>query len=277
MWVKGFGNTSEQDNVGTFLGYDADTYGLAIGLDGLINEDTRLGFSGSYAGSEVSSNSVASGVDIDSYQGTIYTTWDSPNDPWYFNTAWAFAWNTYDSTRGIQIATLARTAIADYDGQQYSAAIDGGYDFVNVGSTGFDITPLASLQYSHLHLDGYTETGAGDVNLVVGKQDYDFLQSGLGFKVAYPIQQDNGKWVPEFHAKWLYDFIGDEQQTTSTFTGGGASFETVGLEPEQSSWNLGGSVTFYSKGNMSVALNYDAEVKSDFVGHSGSATVRFTY
>jgi outer membrane autotransporter protein len=44
------------------------------------------------------------------------------------------------------------------------------------------ITPIASLQASHVKVDSYTESGAGDVNLRVKSQDYDFVQSRLGVK-----------------------------------------------------------------------------------------------
>ena len=83
-----------------------------------------------------------------------------------------------------------------------------------------------------------------------------------------------GKFVPEIHAKWLYDYIGDAQQTTSTFTGGGASFTTRGFKPERSSYNLGAKVTMISETDLAVELNYDFEYKSDYFNHSGYGVIR---
>jgi outer membrane autotransporter protein len=112
----------------------------------------------------------------------------------------------------------------------------------------------------------------------VGDQDYDFLQSNLGVKIERPWWTDrDGRWVPEVHFKWLYDFIGDDAATTSTFTGGGASFSTRGAEPAQHSFNVGAGLTFYSNGNFSVSGTYDLELKEDYIGHTGQGVFRVKF
>jgi hypothetical protein len=60
-----------------------------------------------------------------------------------------------------------------------------------------------------------------------------------GSKIAYPFSKNTIQLLPELYARWLYDFIGDQQQMTSQFTGGGASFASKGLEPPKSSYNIG--------------------------------------
>ena len=139
------------------------------------------------------------------------------------------------------------------------------------------ITPIASLNYVHTAIGKYIESGAGDLNLEVAEQDYNFLQMGLGGKISWDLMQNWGRLVPNMHARWLYDFIGDEAQTTSSFTGGGPTFTTTGYEPAQGSVNVGVGVDLLSKGNIAFLLNYDFETKEDFTAHYGSATVRITY
>jgi len=271
-WAQGFGSTIEQDARNGINGYDADVYGTAIGADGRIGERIRLGWAGGYANGDVDSQAENGQTDIDSYQGALYGSYS--DGPGYINAAFMFAWNEYDGSRDIRFGTINRTATADYSGQQYNALIDGGY---TIKAGPWDITPVASLNYIHLDIEDYTEEGANSLNLNVSDQDYDLLQSGLGVKLAYPLFWDAGTFVPEVHAKWLYDFIGDEMQTSSIFTGGGPAFTTTGAEPEQHSLNAGASITFYSKGNVSVSANYDAEIKDDFTSHSGFGTVRIHF
>jgi len=59
-------------------------------------------------------------------------------------------------------SSINRIAKAEYDGQQYTAYGEAGY-YIPAGN--INLTPLASLQYTRLHLDGYTETGADALNL----------------------------------------------------------------------------------------------------------------
>ena len=279
FWVKGFGTSADQDARDGIAGYDADVFGGAAGVDWVLAKDWRLGLAGGYASSEIDNDGDTGGTDIDGYQGTVYVGYDNPS-PWYLNGGFAFGWNEYDGSRPIAVGTISRVAISDYSGQQYTGYGDMGYVFEykpNANRWPLEITPLASLTYSHLEVDGYTETGAADLNLTVADQSYDFLQSGLGVKLAMPIKDASGKWTPEIHARWLYDFIGDEVQTTSTFTGGGASFRTTGAEPAQHSVNVGAGLTFYSKSNITLSGVYDFEFKDDYTAHNGQVVFRYNY
>jgi len=140
-----------------------------------------------------------------------------------------------------------------------------------------NLTPIASFQYQHLYLDKYTETGANAMDLTVKAQNYDLAQSGFGIKLDYPLDTKYGKLVPELRFKWLYDWIGDSQATTSTFNGGGGSFATNGFTPAQSSWDFGTKLTLYSKKNWTCAANYDFELKDDFYGHYGYVNAKYSF
>ncbi len=273
IWVKGFGNSTEQDNHKGVTGYDADMWGVMGGMDGKVAENLRLGFAGGYAATSVDGKINTGQADVDSAIGTVYLGYDDPS-PWYGSMGFTFTWNFYNSDRPIQFGSVNRTAKSDYDGQAYTGFWDVGYVF---SESGWEITPMASLNYTHLEIGSYTETNAGALSLNVASQGYDKVQSGLGMKVAYPMQEESGKWVPEAHFKWLYDFVGDKAGSTSTFTGGGVAFESVGLDPEQSTYNFGGGVTFYSKGNISVTGVYDFEFANDYTSHTGQGVVRYTF
>ena len=137
------------------------------------------------------------------------------------------------------------------------------------------MTPVASLQYTRLHVEGYTETNAGSLNLTVKDQDYDMLQSGVGIKLARSFNLEDDRVVtPEIHGRWLYDFIGDRQETTSTFSGGGGSFATQGFDPVKSSFNVGTKLIMELNEDWSFETNYDFECKEDFTAHTGWANAR---
>lgn len=273
VWYQGFGAYGDQDNRSGINGYTATTWGAAAGLDWGMDVNYRMGLAFTYANSGIDTRGSSSSTKANSYQGTLYGTYDDPK--WYVDGMLAFAWNTYDGNRSIQFPGIDRTADASYDGQQYSGKATYGYKIPN---DNFTLIPLASLLYSHLSLDGYTETGASDVNLKVNSQGYDFLQSGLGARIEIPVHQ-NGKvaWLPELHSMWLYEYIGDKAEATSTFIGGGSSFKTEGFAPEQSSFNLGAGITLYPQEALSIKFQYDADLRSDYTGQSGTATLRWEF
>jgi len=267
VWGQGFGNYTHQDPRGFSNGYNAAMWGVALGGDAPMYKDSlRGGASSGFSQSFVRSKDSSGKTDINSYQGTIYGGYQDENRPYYIDCALLFCYNTYNGSRHIAIGTIDRIATADYNGQQYSAYVGGGYTFK---AKKLNITPMVSAQYMHLHVGNYTETGAGALNLTSAGQDYDMAETGLGTKFEYPLIVKYGTLVPEAHVKWLYDWVGDKQATNSTFAGGGGSFATTGFTPAQSSWDFGGRLTLYTKSDFSITANYDLEVKEDYWSQTG--------
>lgn len=272
VWAQGFGSYLHQGATGASQGYTADVWGISFGYDRHLFQNMIAGFSGAFARNNVTTNDVNTRTDADSYQGSLYGS--LAKDAWYLDAILSFAYNRYDDSRHIVFAGIDRTAKSDYGGYQYSGYFEGGYTFK---ASGLLLTPLVSVQAMRLNLDDYTETQAGALNLKVDRQRYNLFQTGVGAKVAYPVSKKNLKITPELHAKWLYDFAGDAQQATSTFTGGGASFVTTGFEPPRTSGNIGAKLTIMTESNWSVSLNYDFEMKQDFYSHNGWVNLRYEF
>ncbi|MGV8057868.1 MAG: autotransporter domain-containing protein [Smithellaceae bacterium] len=271
-WTQVFGSTMHQDGRDAVSGYNANVDGISVGLDRLLAKHFFAGFSFSYARDNITSSDFSTKTSAENSQGSLYGS--LATEAYYLNVILSFAYNRYDSSRHIFFGGIDRTAKSIYDGNQYSGYLEGGYNFHRQG---FKITPLASLQYLRIQLNDYCESGAGALNLSTDIQRYNVLQSGLGAKIAYPIQGKNVQIIPELHARWLYDFIGDPQQTTSQFTGGGATFAAKGLEPPQSSYNFGAKLNILTEYGVTLSLDYDLEIKHDFHSHNGYINVRYEF
>jgi outer membrane autotransporter protein len=240
-WAKGFGSQGEQGNVANMNGYDTDAYGLMLAYDKPLNNQTRVGFGGGYANSTIDGNNSSGSTDIDSYQITGYLHHEP--GPWFAQAAVTAGVNDYESTRQIVFPGVNRTATSDYSGQQYSGIVTVGKHY-QVNET--TITPLASLQASHIRVGSYTESGAGDANLRIESQDYTFVQSTLGVKAERVIRSGNSTYAPEAHAKWLHDFKSTTMEQDAAFTGGGAAFTAQGIKQDRDLFNVGAGVTFLS-------------------------------
>ena len=139
---------------------------------------------------------------------------------------------------------MNRTATSNYTGQQYAALVSAGKHFYFNNQV--TVTPIISLQASHVRVGSYTESGAGDVNLRVDSQSYNYLQSGLGVKVERVIQSGDSTYSPEAHVKWSHDFKSTTTDQDASFTGGGTRFNTRGVEQDRDLYNVGVGITFLS-------------------------------
>ena len=196
-------------------------------------------------------------------QGIVYAGHTA--GPWFIDGDLSFGWNDYSGRRNIVFTGVNRTASASYSGQDYGAFLMTGF---NLPVMGFIMTPLASLQYSAIRLGGYNETGAGDINLRVRGQSYNYLESGLGLKVSRQYFYDGIGIIPEIHAKWLHALINPTVSQNATFaaTGSGA-FTTPGLRSGSDTLNLGAGITLFTCSceahSWSVEAVYDYYVRND--------------
>ncbi|HPS21158.1 MAG TPA: autotransporter domain-containing protein [Candidatus Omnitrophota bacterium] len=276
IWTQGLGDYAHQDSRGTSNGYNSTSWGLICGADlPIANDSIRMGIGAGYGQTFVRSKDFSGRTDIDSIPASAYMTYDDKNNPFYIDGVFTFMYNTYSGTRNVSAGpTIQRVANSDYDGQQYIAYFEGGYSFF---LKNFILTPLASINYTHLHVENYTETGADALNLKVAAQDYDMCQTGLGAKIAYPFQSAFGELAPDMHFKWLYDWVGDSQATSANFSGGGTSFATNGFSPACSAYNIGTKLTIKTKYNIALDLNYDYLMKEDYYEHYGFINVRYSF
>ncbi len=100
---------------------------------------------------------------------------------------------------------------------------------------------------------------------------------GLGLKISSIIRNEGFDIIPSIRGKWLYDSIADKAENTSRFTGGGASFKTIGAKPAKSSFDIGGTLTLLGKSNVQIDFDYDFNVKDDYQSHSSAMTFKYNF
>lgn len=267
-WIQGFGQLASQDERSGVDGYEADTLGIAVGVDTQnIHDNATVGVALSYAVTDVESDSASSTeTDVDSYQISLYGDYDLDQYT-YLEGMLGYAHNNIEQDRN-NVGFTGATASADYDSDQFIAYAEAGRDFAVAERT--VLTPSILAHYQHIAVDDYSETGAGGLSLDVDNEDLNILQVGVGAELGWDLDAGNGGVIrPALNAGYRYDLINDEVQATSTFTAGGPSFETNGLEPSRHTFNVGASVTFANTNNWEFTADYDFEYKPDYDAHSG--------
>jgi outer membrane autotransporter protein len=249
-------------------GFDADTYGVTVGMDGDIAQDLRMGLAVYYSDTSVDENGAGanSNQDIEGYGVLLYGTYN-PAD-FYVNGTVGFGLNEYDSQR------LAAGGVnqANYDGTQLTGRVEVGKTFTEGN---WNLSPHVGLRYSKVSIDGYTETGPLPTS--IDSQSLTSLRGVLGLSGRYTHELESGaRLVPEAYIRGLQELAGPNGATTGNIVGGG-TFVSQTTARDNFSAALGGGLGYELDDQFSVRLLYDGEFQTDYQEHSLSASIRYQF
>ena len=274
FWLEAFGFRGDQKERSNVDGYQADTGGFVLGGDKAVgNGDARVGAAFAYGSTGISGKgaTTANRTDIDSYQGIFYGSYNA--GAWYADASLGYGRQQYDTKRVVSLVGANLTG--SHNANQYSAKLGFGLPFSSGVTT---ITPLASLAYVKLDQNGYTESDRNDTGaaLSVDSTKTESLRSGLGAKLSVALATGELSPTLEARAVWNHEFADTHQNITASFDGGD-SFTTNGVSQSRDSANLGVGVNLKSKNGQTLSVNYDAEVKNDYVSHTAALKARFDF
>jgi outer membrane autotransporter protein len=173
-----------------------------------------------------------------------------------------YAENNYSSERNIVFPGFSSTAAGATNGDQYTANLDGGYDWhVNERLT---LSPLAGLQYVHLDVNGFNESGAGAANLALGTQSINSLKSRLGGRVAYHLlTRGNVAVGADLRAAWQHEYLDDSRAIRADFMGDGlAPFSVRTSAPLRDAAVMGMGLDFTFHERLTLFLDYEIQLWS---------------
>jgi outer membrane autotransporter protein len=178
--------------------------------------------------------------------------------------------NQYDQKRNIDF--LGETASAEYRGVQAQAKVTGGYDIPL--QTGVIATPQASLQVSRLQNQSYTETNSS-VNQTVDAQGFNSIESVIGGKLTHELDTGWGPLTADVQAGWLHDYVKSPIVTTASLGGVGYSVNSSRLPTNGAQIGLG--ATLQHSDEVSLRLEYDADLRDGYRSHTGLLKIRQSF
>lgn len=278
FWLQAYNNETDQGITDGFDGFDASTYGFALGFDKALSEQVSMGAAFSYASTDVDSKLERNELAIDSYRLALYGSYNTGK--FFLQGQAAYALNDYTTQRFVapELLGLSTPLIAngDHDGNQYSIRIRAGYP---IALSGWYLTPRAEMDYTFLQEGSYDETGAGNAGLSVSSDSVEVFVIGVGAKLSRPITTSGDMtWIPEFSLDYMYDTIGDEVEIDSNFigvTGGGFIIAGAGVEQEMLKASIG--LRAFTQGNLSFSARYDYIEKDNYDSQSIMATIRYDF
>ncbi|HIC47591.1 MAG TPA: autotransporter domain-containing protein [Methylophaga aminisulfidivorans] len=273
MWLKPVGSWTRQQERNGVSGYDADSYGFVVGMDGDVSQSSRLGLALSYMNTRVDGNGMSSGnkADIDAYQLIAYGSHDlSQFENVELNWQADVGMNKNDSKR--QISFIGRTAEAVYDSYTAHVGVGIGKRFeLNDSST---VMPSLRADYAYIRDESYTEKGAGAINLDVDSVHSDEFILMVQTDIDHQL---NDKTTLLANIGVGYDVINDDTSLTASYTGGGTAFTTDGIDPSPWLARAGVGATVNLNDYTDITAQYDVEGREDFLNQTASVKLRWSF
>ncbi len=251
--VGGLGSVLGSANAGTM------TYnfgGAAVGMDYRVRPDLLVGIGVGYIGGTQWVSGFNGQANTDGVSASLYASYTPGN--FYVDGLAGYGYASNRMTRMIAIPGLsARTAQGTTAANQFLGQVETGWRFDVPLSQPASVTPFVRLQGSTTTQNGFTESGADSLNLVVQQQTVNSLRSTIGVELAAAWQ----KTTLGLRLGWQHEFADTSRPMTASFSGApGTPFTVFGATPQRDSAVLGLGATFQVADATEVSLRYDGEV-----------------
>ncbi|UCJ16857.1 autotransporter domain-containing protein [Pseudomonas sp. MM211] len=265
FWVQGHDSDLRQGRRSGIAGYDADSRGLSLGIDGKLNEQWTLGAAYSNLDTNVSGRN-GNKSEIDTQVLTLYSGFEQ--GPVFVDTSLSYGFNDNTSKRNV----AGTRAKGDFDSQSLALNLEAGY---GLHANGITLEPRVAARYSRLDIDSYREKGSSAA-LAVSSQRYETIELGAGARLASQFSVGQGTLEPELKLMAYHDFAADQATSTSSFVLGGSSFVTHGASPARDSYEASLGVN-YRVGALSLGAGYEHVGRSGFDADTLRAKVRYDF
>lgn len=266
VWVQGLSSNMDQDGRGGNNGYSANSSGMAVGVDGRLNDATTLGVAYSYLNSNIHSD-LGNKTEVEGHALSLYGNWALQN--WFVDGSLSYGHNDNDSKRHV----AGTTAKGSYDSNVLAASVIGGYSFKP--SQAVVIEPRVAARYANVRMDGYDEKGSSAA-LSTRSQRYEVGELGAGVRLAGNLPMGAGSLQPEATLMAYHDLMGDRVAQTSNFVAGGAAFTTTGASVAHDSYEASVGVN-YQVSDFTVGASYTRQARSGFDADGVMLKARYAF
>lgn len=254
-WGRAFGAAGAVSGDGNAHGTSSSGGGSVLGGGMPLGPDSAVGATFGYDRTNISLQGLSQSGSRNAYSFGFYG--EHRMGPWFVDAAAMIGLVDGDTRRTIAVASIARVANGSFDGTSTAEMVSTGLRWR--APQGFLIEPSVSLIASQASQSGYTETGAGDIDLVVSGKNDSATEVVLGTRFAEPIALGNGTSVTiEGRAAWLAGLGASAPTIQESFSAAPTnSFTLTGADPGSSSVVIGAGVSCDLSKQLSPYGRYD--------------------
>jgi len=171
----------------------------------------------------------------------------------------------------MRIGDVERTADSHHDGRAFSGYVGAGH----MGRyKSWAMGPFVSLDLVHLSEEGFQESGADSVSLVVESRTTRSLVSELGVRAGRFDRTSRGLLMRELSLAWNHEFDTDDRGITAAFVGAPDTLFTVNGQAHDDDWlTVSAGLTLADQKGRQVSVSYGGEFGEDRTAHGVFAAV----
>ena len=279
MWMEGTGSYAKLDTRGDESGYQLTTWGGTVGMDVDLSDHFTMGaaFTANYGDLTASAADTADGH-LDSYYANLFGRYQSKR--WAHTLILTGGWNDAKLNRTVNYGEGSYRTQGNTNGWGFGAMYELTYDvYLNEDKSSI-LQPLANASVVTTHMDGYTETGAGNAGLNVGKQEWTTGTVALGGRWMGLIGSNifGREALAEFRVNAAQD-MGDRRGETNVALLGNPGFmqSVRGTKVGTTALQIGAGLSVPVGTQGTVFINGNADFRDGANSVNGSVGYRYDF
>jgi len=255
-WVDVLYNHAEQDSSSSTDGFKGKTTGLALGVDGDVNDEITVGLGYIHSNSDVDAGNRD--IDIKGHNLFAYAKYQPAE--WFVRGNIGYGKSEYKE----KLAVMGYNNDAKYDVNNYNLNAYVGYDLAN------GITPEAGLRYTYIDRDNYKDA----LGQAIDQENFDVLTAVIGVRYAKVLTGSYGTITPSAYIAATYDLMTDDAESIvrisdSTYDFTAEKLDRFGIEA--------GVDAKYTIDNWDLIAGYELGIRDDYTSHTGMLKIRYNF
>jgi uncharacterized protein with beta-barrel porin domain len=272
VWASGYGQNGQIDGDGNTHNLSETIAGGAFGADYRISPRFLVGAGLGAGNTDFNLSDSAGQGNVNHTQLALYG--DYAEGRAYLDGTLGGAYGQGSTRRDTAVPGTPSTAYGNVSDTQVLGAVEAGYGFP-LGQT--ILTPFAGMNFGVVTQHGFTESGAGVLDLAVRSQTQGSAQSVLGARLNDMLRVGRIMLAIDAQLGWSHELAGTARSAVASFTGAPAtSFTVAGAAvPSDTALISFGVATTVARGT-NLYLTYGGQFGD---GYSNAVTggLRFTW
>ena len=273
VWSSGYGQSGQIAGDGDTHRLTETVAGGAVGADYKLTPALRVGLGLGYGGTTFSLDDGNGRGQVDHTQVALYA--DYTMGPAYLDGMVGAAYGDGTTRRNVSLPGAPAQAAGHVTDTQLLGSVEAGYGLAMGSAT---VTPFAGLSFGTIDQDGFTETGAGVLDLQVHKQSQSSVKSTLGARLTADLPLETTLVTTDLQLGWAHEFAPTGRGTVAAFSGApAAAFQVAGAKVPGDSALVGFGLATALFADTSVYLHYDGDLAGPSSSHAITAGFRFSW